>query len=118
MEMDVGGIEDEESSREDAQEAAGAGMRRPGVMEPKKSFRTSSALSHACHTAGSALSHPMCVCSSAAPYAGISHSPASLKDNTHHNQSARRHTRAHIAPRRRERRSSDPRQAVKSVPAR
>lgn len=67
------------------------------VMEPKKSFRTSSALSHACHTAGSAVSDPMCVWLSAAWYAGISRSPASVKDNTHHNQNARTHARTYVA---------------------
>lgn len=56
------------------------------VMEPKKSFRTSSALSHACHSAGSAVSDPMCVWLSATRYIDISYRPMSVKDNTHHNQ--------------------------------
>lgn len=66
------------------------------VMEPKKSFRTSSALSHACHTAGSAVSNPMYVWLSAARYAGISQSPVSVTDNTHHSQKKSTHTPARV----------------------
>lgn len=65
------------------------------VMEPKKSFRSSSAPSHACHSDGAArlggVSHPMYVWLSA----GISQSPVSVTDNTHHSQeSARARLRA------------------------
>lgn len=77
------------------------------VMEPKKSFRTSSALSHACHTTGSAVSDPMYVWLSTARYTGISHSPMSVKDNTHHSQKYTRvDTLVHVASWKREWRCS------------
>lgn len=58
------------------------------VMEPKKSFRTGAALSHACHTIGSAVSDPMHVwLSTALASLTVSHQS---KTNTHH---CSKHTR-------------------------